>query len=165
MPPDSYDPARDLTPRFLDTVSRWIASSGEVLVVMRYLHAAGARDYALIRTPDEFRRLVDVCPVGTDVIVFKNPQLPVRGCVDEDLIHRAREVIPDGAEFFCVCLPGNVAGDPRLSGSMGDSHESLTQALLDGYGNRVAVGPCPAYWQDDNVDMVSASKGGVNGAR
>ena len=47
---DRYDPERDVTPEFVERVAAWIARSGEVLVVLRYLRAAGSKDFALCRT-------------------------------------------------------------------------------------------------------------------
>src|SRR5690606_34701033 len=104
MTTDRYDPDRDITPKFLETVNSWIEASGEVLVILRYLRAAGARDFGLIDSADRFLRLVEVCPRGTDIIVCRDAPLPLRGRVDDDFIARAKDFIPAGGEYLFVCL-------------------------------------------------------------
>src|SRR5688572_27625395 len=51
---DKYNPERDVTPKFLETVGQWIDASSEVFVVLCYLRAAGMKDYAFIKTREEF---------------------------------------------------------------------------------------------------------------
>lgn len=48
---DQYDPDRDITPRFLGIVNGWFDTTPELFVVLRYLRAAGAKDYALFTIP------------------------------------------------------------------------------------------------------------------
>jgi hypothetical protein len=63
---------------FLDRVADWIVQAGEVLVILRYLRAAGGKDFALCRSSAEFEGLVESVPTGTDIEVFRDPQLPIR---------------------------------------------------------------------------------------
>ena len=42
----SNSPERDVTPAFLSKAASWIATNGEVLVVLRYRQAAGIKDFA-----------------------------------------------------------------------------------------------------------------------
>src|SRR5439155_2015813 len=128
-PGDKYSPKREVTPSFLETVGQWIDSSSEVFVVLRYLRATGAKDYAFIKTREEFAALIESAPVGTDVIVFRDPQLPFRGKVTADFIARAKNHVSDGEEYLFVRMSPEKAGDLRLFGEMGDSHASLTEDL------------------------------------
>ena len=75
---DRYDPARDVTPTFLNRVTDWIERAGEVLVILRYLRAAVRKDFALCRTRSAFEDLIDSVPRGTDIEVFRDRQLPIR---------------------------------------------------------------------------------------
>ena len=165
MVTDRYDPERDITPRFLETVTAWIEASSELFVVLRYLRAAGAKDYAFIHSSLELRQLIGVCPIRTDIIVFRDRQLPIRGIVTEKLIAESQHLIPDGAEYLCVCTAPESPGDPRLSGDMGDTHSTLIEDLWDIYESPVAVGLCPPFIGADNDGMISASKGGIDGPR
>ena len=165
MSADRYHPERDIMPQFLATVFRSLEPAGELFVMLRYLRAAGAKDYAFIDKPDAFRRLIDLCPTGTDIIVFKDRQLPFRGRVDDDFIRDVQTQIADGTEYLCVCMSLETPGDPRLSGDLGDSHGDLLEDLADLQGEFVAIGACPPFTDADNDAMISASKGGIDGPR
>lgn len=158
------NPNRDVTRRFLDTVRAWIAENGEVLVVLRYLHGAGSKDYALIDSSTTFDLLVEHCPLGTDIIVFKEPQLPVRGIVDDALASRLRSVLKHDDEYLIIDMTEVRAGDPRRAGHC-DSMECLASDLEYLHGRDVAGGVCPPFWEADSPVMISASKGGIDGPR
>lgn len=165
MVSDRYDPERDITPRFVQAVTGWLAASDELFVVLRYLRAAGAKDYAFIHNETEFRQMIDACPNGTDIIVFRDRQLPIRGTVTPELIAEAKHQIPDGAEYLVVCSLPEKHGDLRLSGEMGDTHATLIEDLSDIDGKPAAVGLSPRFIEADNEAMLSASKGGIDGPR
>lgn len=165
MSPVTYNSDRDITPRFLNIVTRWLNASPELFAVLRYL-GSGSKDYAFIRDVDEFMRLIAACPDGTDVIVFRDHQLPLRGGVTAELITQTQALVPDGEEYLWVStVPESSGGDIRLCGGSGDRHEELIEELRDLLGDSVAVGPCPPFFEADNESMVSASKGGLDGPR
>ena len=162
---DTYDPARDISESFISTIGRWIAAQGEVFVVLRYLRAAGSKDFALCRSLGAFRSLCEQVPAGTDIVVFRQPQLPLRGSVTEDFIRSALDTVPDGTEYMIVVLePTSETGIARWESS-GESHVELRADLDDWPGKLVAVGRCPRFCDPDNEQMISASKGGIDGPR
>lgn len=165
FPMDRYDPARDVTPAFLDRVSGWIEETGEVLVILRYLRAAGAKDFALCRSREDFEGLLGALPIGTDIAVFREPQLPLRGRVDEAFIAAALGAIPDGREYLVVTTAARPGRRICRSGSMGDTHADLREDLEDLIGVHVALGACPAYCVPDHEGLISASRGGIDGPR
>ena len=165
MSADIYRPERDVSDQYIETVTKWIQSSGDVFIVMRYLRAAGAKDYAFARTADDFRQLLDVLPVGTDVIVFRDPQLPLRGVVDDDFLVAAQSLIPDGDAYLFVRMDPLSTGDIRAFGEMGGSHAELNDDLQYHPGKEVAIGPCPRFIEADHEAMISASIGGIDGPR
>jgi len=59
MAADTYRSERDISDQYVQTVATWIRDSGEVLIIIRYLRAAGAKDYDFARTEDEFRGVID----------------------------------------------------------------------------------------------------------
>jgi hypothetical protein len=162
---DRYDPARDVTSIFLDRVAGWIQQSGEVLVVLRYLRAAGAKDFALCRTTADFELLVDSMPTGTDIEVFRDPQVPIRGIVDEAFIASALRAIPDGQEYLVVTLETRPGSTISSASEMGCSHRELHESLEELMGTAVALGVCPDYCVPDHEGLVSAAKGGIDGPR
>jgi len=159
-----HRPERDITPAFLRCVNGWIRENGEVLVVLRYLCRAGYRDFALIESIEAFDRLVQVCPLGTDILVFRDPRLPLRGVVDDDFMAEAQDITETADEYLLVELDSQQVGDPRLRGTS-DRANSLMDDLRDLRGERIAFGPCPDYWEEDKNAMISASKGGIDGPR
>src|SRR5262245_41913789 len=137
-PGDKYTPEREVTPKFLEAVGRWVDSSSEVFVVLRYLRAAGAKDYAFIKTRAEFAALVESVPDGTDIVVFRDSQLPLRGRVTAEFIAQAKAHIRDGDEYMYVRMSPEKSGDIRLFGVMGDTHAMLGEDLGEEMGDEVA---------------------------
>jgi len=162
---DTYNPEREVTAKFLETVGVWLDSRTEVFVVLRYLRAAGAKDYAFIKTRSEFAALVASVPNGTDIIVFRDLQLPLRGRVTAEFVARAKACVADGAEYLFVRMRPKKSGDLRLFGEMGDLHATLEEDLGDESGEEVAFGACPRFIDADNETKISASKGGIDGPR
>jgi len=108
--------------------------------------------------------MVQSFPNGTDIIVFRDPQLPLRGKVAEDFIAQAKAHVRDGEEYMFVRMVPEKAGDRRLFGEMGDDYETLTDDLTEETAAMVAFGACPRFIEPDNDRMISASKG-IDGRR
>jgi len=161
---DTYNPERGITVEYLSTCRSWINEYGELLVVIRYLRV-GSRDYALIRTVDEFDQLISVCPEGADIIVFKDPLLPFRGKCSIALVSEIVTNMKHHPEYLYVKTNLEKLGDPRLFGEEGYTKETLKSDLEEHLGENIAVGPCPNYIVEDQQAMISASKGGIDGPR
>jgi hypothetical protein len=160
-----YNPERDVTPHFTDTVRGWLHDFGEVFVVLRYLASAGNKDHCICRSHIEFLRLIEIVPVGTDIVVFQTSQVPLRGTCSTAFIEKALVMVPDGTEYLLVSMEPKCGQDPRIAGWMGETHAELKADLLDCLGQQVAFGTCPAFHEADNKFMISASKGGIDGPR
>ncbi len=135
---DRYNPARDVTPAFLERVSGWLQRSGEVLIILRYLRAAGAKDFALCRSLGDFEVLVQSLPAGTDIEVFREPQLRHRGVVDDAFIASALDAIRDDQEYLLVTTETLPSSGICRSGEIGCTHADLRESLNDLMGNHVA---------------------------
>jgi hypothetical protein len=159
-----YNPDRDVTPAYLSTVRDWIAATGEVLVIMRYLCGGGSKDFALVTSPEEFDQLVDVCPMGTDIIVFRDPQLPLRGVVDDAFVKQVQDLLHDQDEYLFLNMKPEKPNDPRCFGEF-DYLINLKSDLEEMEGKTIAIGRCPDFTGPDNESMISASKGGIDGPR
>lgn len=161
----TYHPERDVTPTFLARVAGWIEQSGEVLVILRYLGAAGAKDFALCRTRAEFEGVVESAPNGTDIEVFRDRQLPIRGVVDDSFIRSALDSLPDGEEYLLVTFETRPGGIISRFGDIGDRQAELRESLSELIGVEVALGHCPDFNVADHEGLVSAAKGGMDGPR
>ena len=138
---------------FLGQVEDWIATKGEVFVVIRYAHQGGSKDFLFVTSYEQFRSLLDTLPPRADVIVFRDEQLPIRGIADDDLCNLALAAIPDGEWWLLICLERDRWGHFTPEGN--DSHQALKSVFEEYKGKRVAVGLDPPYHRRDNPGMQS----------
>ena len=138
------------------TVGRWLETFVEISVLIRYPYAAGNKSFEFFRSKEVFwERLVQL-PKRTCVTVFRQPQLSLRGRVNEEFIGTALAQIPDGTEFLIAGLEeisyGRATWFQFLSG---ETHLELTEALRECWNEKVAVGVYPP-WLHDNDEVTSA---------
>ena len=144
------------SPHFLAPVRAWIETSEEVLVMIRYSHAAGARDFEFFDSFASLQNRLLSLPSRTCVIAFLSQQLPLRGRVDERFINNAMELLPEGKEWLTVALELTVAGSRSwFHSGDGITQASLREELEDCAGTLMAVGPHPS-WLQDSETVVSA---------
>ena len=146
-------------PHFLSRVESCIDKRGEVLALFKYAYAAGSRDFTFFNDIQEFRSEVERLPPNTWVIVYGEPQLPLRGRVDDALITAALGQIPGGSEYLVVCLEKTVEQySPNYrreyhEETAGETHEELKEALEGFRGRPVGVGLFPP-WPDESEDTI-----------
>jgi len=138
---------------FLSTISDWLEASGEVFVVIRYAYGAGAKDYLFIQSPQELQALLGTLPPRSDVIVFRQRQLPIRGIADNALLDQAITAIPDGTWWFLLCRDGEKPSDFSSAGD--NSHQALKTAIAEHQGRYVAIGLDPPFHEPDGAEMQS----------
>jgi hypothetical protein len=150
----NHTPTTD--PKFLGTLELWLQSQPEILVLIRYSAAAGARDFEFFSLFQKLSDRIREFPPRTSVIAFKQPQLPIRGIVDDELISKCLASIPDGSEYLVVETVRRVYGKRSwFHDDSGLSHAQLRDDLEESRGVPVAAGLYPA-WLDDNDDVISA---------
>src|SRR6266567_6709 len=98
--PMSYAPTTDA--KFLETLEAWLRSQSEMLLLIRYSHSAGSKDFELFSSFQSVLDAIRQLPPLTCVIAFRQPQLPLRGVVDDRFIDRCLRSIPDGSEYLTV---------------------------------------------------------------
>jgi hypothetical protein len=140
-------------PDFLGTLERWLSGLPEMLVMIRYSAAAGNRDFELFSSFEVLSNRISQLPPSTSIIAFRQPQLPMRGVVDEVFIARCLSYVPDGAEFLVVeTVPRSVGGKSTFHYDEGETHAELRETLEDLRNASVAVGLYPPFIRDtDNV--------------
>jgi hypothetical protein len=141
---------------FLTTINDWLHSQPEVLVLIRYSRAAGNKSFEFFTTFEHLRERLGELTPKTAVTVFRECQLPLRGCVDDEFIEKCLNSVQTGSEFL-VLRP-----TPRTSGNQswfdygaGESHEELREMLEGLRGEPVAVGEYPP-WLEDSLNVISA---------
>jgi len=150
----SYPATTD--PGFLQTLDSWFLTQPEVLLLIRYSHAAGTREYEFFRSFRDVTERLSKLPHLACITAFKQPQLPIRGVVDDHFIDQCLQNIPDSSEYLVTETVRRVYG--RMSwfhyGS-GESHTSLREDLEECRGTPVAVGLHPP-WLHDTEEIISA---------
>src|ERR1700758_2568522 len=71
---------------FLKKVEDWLRSQGEVLILIRYSRAAGDKDFEFCKSFAALQERLHQLPAEACVTVFRNPQLQLRGIVDDEFI-------------------------------------------------------------------------------
>ncbi|HET6261489.1 MAG TPA: hypothetical protein VFG99_04540 [Chloroflexia bacterium] len=139
---------------FLGEVSYWFETSDELFVAVRYAHAGGDRDYLFADSFAQILDLANILPPTTDIVVFRQKQLPYRGTADESLLSAALAGIPDGADW--LLLTRRREGEQDFTSKSGSTHEGLRGAFGEFRGKYVAVGAAPVFSGADGEDVQSA---------
>lgn len=132
-------------PIFLASVRACLVESGEVLALVLYHAEPGERRFRLLTTFEGFEAFVATLRPRACLMVFKNRQLPIRGCVDDHFIAHVLESISDGAAWLAVPLaPTLIAGEVEFfQHANGTRAAALLSELLARHGKDLAVGPDP----------------------
>ncbi|MBN8590175.1 MAG: hypothetical protein J0M33_00365 [Anaerolineae bacterium] len=139
---------------FLNLIEQWFLERNEVFVVARLSRVGGGRIYFWFSNFTSFTDQLRVFPPETDVIVFRNDLLPLRGHVTLDLIKQALTIIPDHIETMVVPALKPTNTDLHVWGC--DNHAELQETLQDLRGQPVSVGYYPPWHESDNDEMISA---------
>jgi len=109
---------------------------------------------------EEFEQLI-----ATDIVVFREPHLPLRGTVNENFIESALRAIPEGGEYLILSSEREPWNCSCRVYREGDTHSELREHLAGFSGQEVALGAFPNYIVDDHAGLISRSKGGIDGPR
>ena len=140
---------------FINTLERWLYNKREILVLIRYSGAAGAKSFEFFSSFATLMERLGELPPRTSIIAFRQLQLPLRGIVNDEFISKCLSRIPDGSEFLVLETASRKAGQTSwFHEAAGETHSELREALEDSRGSWVAVGPYPP-WQEDSADVVS----------
>ncbi len=141
---------------FLANLESWLRECPEILVLIRYSHATGSKDFELFTSLEPLAARLRELPPQTCVIAFKQPQLPLRGVVDEAFIKKILSAVPDGSEFLVLETSRKAYGRTSwFHHAVGESHTELREELIGLKGSPVAVGLYPP-WLNDSEEVISA---------
>ena len=145
-------------------IEGWLVERSEVSALIRYSASAGAKSFEFFYSLDDFLQRLRELPARACVTAFREPQLSLRGFVDEKFIASAIAQIPDGTEFLIAGLQkvtyGKASWFKFLSGeNLCELEEELRSCL----GEMVAVGVYPP-WLVDSDEVKSAVVPGMDGS-
>src|SRR4051794_22398044 len=101
------EPVSARSPEFLSAARAAVATSGETLIIFRWAFMAGAKDWYLAHSPEELNIILAKASANTSISIFLQPELPLRGRVDENLKSRARALLADLKEILVADWPPN----------------------------------------------------------
>ncbi len=142
--------------QFLAKLQRWFRTREEVLLMIRHPYSAGSKDFELHVTYKTLKTRLRALKPSTWVIVFRQPQLPVRGVVDATLMKKCLEHVGDGVEYLISeRMPRTFGRSTWYQWCTGRSHSKMREDLDKLRGQEVAVGAFPS-WVKETKDVVYA---------
>jgi hypothetical protein len=142
--------------RFLKTLEDWMRGQSEIMILVRYSRAGGNKSFEFFNSFAALSERLARLKAETSVTAFREPQLPLRGRIDDEFVGKCLSLIPAGSEFLVL------ETDPRLAAQQwfsrhesGASREELRQVLEELRGRLVAVGEYPP-WLKNSADVISA---------
>jgi hypothetical protein len=143
-------------PDFLQAIAERLSQNDEIFVLIEYSRAAGNKSFEFMRSMTALTERLGQLTPATRITVFMRPQLPLRGCVDNQFIEYCLQQIRDGSEFLVVeTEPRNVGDVSWLHHEAGISHQELKDALEDSRGRAVAAGGYPQA-VSDGISTITA---------
>jgi hypothetical protein len=143
-------------PKFLSTIEGWLNREREVLVLVEYPRAAGAKSFEFFSSNSDLAERVRELSPKTRLTAYQNQPLPIRGRVDEVFISKCLREIDDGWEYLLVGLAPRSAGGQRwFHHEAGTTHQELKDALIRLRGDFVAVGRYP-HSDPHGVESITA---------
>lgn len=141
---------------FLGKFESYFGSQHEILAMIRYSHAGGARSFEFFSSFQSLTDRIRGLQPLTSIIIFRQPQLSLRGIVNDDFMSRCMSFIPEGSEYLVVETVRGVYGSRSwFHDGSGVSHAELRDDLEECRGSPVAVGLYPP-WLKDTADVISA---------
>lgn len=152
--------------RFLAKLQQWLRGRKEVLLMIRHPYSAGSKDFELYTSFRLLKTRLKKLKPGTWVILFRKPQLPVRGVVDDALVRQGLEHLPDGSEYLISeRVPRTFGRSTWYQWCTGRSHAKMREDLEKLRGHEVALGAYPP-WVKETKDVISAivpdEEGGIH---
>lgn len=146
---------------WIAAVRCFFAEGREVLASIKYLYNSPPQNFALLRSLDQLHLLVEICPNGAEITLWRDASLPFRGPLTPALLEAARSSIAENVESLCIFTESGSGTDPRLQGDSWHLSKYMFTELKERMGESVAMGA----WPDGASGSSSAIKGGIDGPR
>lgn len=139
---------------FEHDVAAVLSEIGEIFCVILFSYAAGLRSFEFFRDLESFRHRLRELPSRTSVVVFRDPQLPLRGIVDDEFVVEAKRWFMENhwirkKHWMVACMSMVTMGRASwFHHTDGSSLDELEEELRDGFcwGQPVAVGEEPNWF-------------------
>lgn len=147
-------------PDFIENVELKLAKGEPIVILLRYCHQGGNRDYFLVKTIDGFYQVLEKADCRDAVSVFFSQSFPVQGKVSPELkistVKFLEKVIQDDDDAICL-----IKLDTSKIGLGLDNMEVFTKPnQIEEWCNQnidvpVIVGRL-AFWEDNSDEKITA---------
>jgi len=141
----------------------WFHERPEILVRTR-VQCSGRDEFQFFSSFEMLANRMRESHPGTWFTIFEQPQLPLRGVVDDDFIARCLKNISKGDEYLIVETVQRVAGKRSWFHNLSDdTYASLPDYLSGSLGVSVAVGLYPPCLEerDDVIHVFTPNADGI----
>ena len=116
--------------KFLESLEDWLRCESEIMILVRNSRVAGNKSFEFFTSFAVLRKRLERLQAEASVTAFREPQLPLRGYVDNEFISKCLSFIPAGSEFLVLETDPRVATQQWLyHHEAGESPDELQQAL------------------------------------
>jgi len=127
----------------IKTLREWFETSGELFVELYKPRSGGSGSFYVLKSLDQYDELMVNANPGSFCFVLRDPQLPIRGIVDDGFIARSlSEIASDG--YYVVIEPCTFPGDFNYLAD-GKTHAELKLDLEKLRGKEA--------WAGDDLNM------------
>jgi hypothetical protein len=147
----------------LSKLECWFRKRPEILVRTR-VRCSGREEFEFFSSFKAFEDTLRESLPGTWFTVFEQPQLPLRGIVDNKFIARCLDIIPDGAEYLMMETVRTAAGKMSWFRNHSDDTHVMFRSDIEGsLGVSVAVGLYPPCLEerDDVIHVFTPNADGI----
>jgi hypothetical protein len=126
-------------PLVKETLTKWFAHSGEIVVELYLPHSGGGGVFFALTDYAQFEDLIATAKPNAICFVLRDRQLPIRGKVTDNLISLAIQQIADGRNYL-VLKPSHYPAQLDVVAE-GKSHGQLRTDLEILRGEELWIGP------------------------
>jgi hypothetical protein len=153
------EPVSTNNPKFSALVDDHFENNELIIVLIRYANSAGAKDYLLVRTKDEFDKLLQQLRSKTSITVFFESAFALKGISNAELRNKTKKLFCEEHEEYegldIICT------DPKLGEKIErdimfmQKLEVIDEWLERHHGYQVFIGTMK-FWCDNNKDFLTA---------
>ncbi len=137
---------------FIKKVNDWLNEQDEVFIIIRD-DRYGNHQYAVAKSYPQFFEIINTLPERTDMFVFKEQQLPLRGISNDSFLEQALMELDTPKDFLILSIEDE---NYQMNDSFhGDMNWELKAKFDDFLGQQVAFGEMPPWYDFQNNDFTS----------
>lgn len=162
----SIEPVSTHNPGFLAIVDEHLTNGEVVVLLIRYPNSAGAKDYSLVRTRDDFVVLVEKLTPRTSITVFFESAFSIKGRMDVHLLEKTEKLFTEEYNAYegldIICLNPLLGEHNNRRIAFVQDINTLKEFFRLHDGHQVLVGAMK-FWKANNKNFITAYVPDSNG--